>query len=124
MCKGGSDLRDTLTSSQLALSAASPAFRGYLSDIDCRWSVISASVDDRTEEERGLKVTDITSPSPPLFFIVFLLVPQPLSKDKFVIPKSRYDTIDCYISKPDYNDCPVVYDEATFKLLRDGGWRT
>ncbi|KAL5493226.1 hypothetical protein EMCRGX_G014373 [Ephydatia muelleri] len=84
----------------LALSASSPAFRGYLSDIDCRWDVISASVDDRTEEERGLK---------------------PLSKDKFVIPKSRYDTIDCYIASPEYNDCPVVYDEAAFKLLRDGG---
>lgn len=75
------DLSDTLTSSQLALSAASPAFRGYLSDIDCRWSVISASVDDRTEEERGLKVTDITSLSPPLFFIVFLsLSPSPCLK--------------------------------------------
>ena len=41
---------------QLALSAASPIYRGYLADIDCRWQVISCSVDDRTEEERGLKV--------------------------------------------------------------------
>jgi hypothetical protein len=41
----------------LALSASSPIYRGYLSDIDCRWKVISMSVDDRTEEERGLKVT-------------------------------------------------------------------
>ncbi|KAK7930773.1 hypothetical protein WMY93_007168 [Mugilogobius chulae] len=39
----------------MALSAASPFYRGYVSDIDCRWGVISASVDDRTEEERGLK---------------------------------------------------------------------
>ena len=28
-----------------------------LSDIDCRWQVISGSADDRTEEERGLKVS-------------------------------------------------------------------
>lgn len=42
---------------QLALSAASPIYRGYLSDIDTRWSVISQSVDDRTREERGLEVT-------------------------------------------------------------------
>ena len=41
---------------QLALSASSPVFRGYLADIDCRWNVISGSVDDRTKEERGLKV--------------------------------------------------------------------
>lgn len=42
---------------QMALSAASPFYRGYVSDIDCRWGVISASVDDRTQEERGLKVS-------------------------------------------------------------------
>jgi glutamate--cysteine ligase catalytic subunit len=45
-----------LSSLQMALSAGSPVFRGYLTDVDCRWNVISASVDDRTEEERGLKV--------------------------------------------------------------------
>ncbi|XP_072782548.1 glutamate--cysteine ligase catalytic subunit isoform X2 [Taeniopygia guttata] len=39
----------------MALSAASPFYRGYMSDIDCRWGVISASVDDRTREERGLE---------------------------------------------------------------------
>jgi glutamate--cysteine ligase catalytic subunit len=42
---------------QLALTAASPAFRGYLADVDARWNVIAGSVDDRTEEERGLKVS-------------------------------------------------------------------
>lgn len=41
---------------QMALSAAAPFYRGYVSDIDCRWGVISASVDDRTREERGLEV--------------------------------------------------------------------
>ena len=43
---------------QLALSASSPIFRGYLADIDCRWPVISGSVDDRTDEERGKKVRE------------------------------------------------------------------
>ena len=41
---------------QIAISAASPAFQGTLTDIDCRWDVIAGSVDDRTDEERGLKV--------------------------------------------------------------------
>jgi len=45
-----------VTPIMLALTAASPAFRGYLADVDARWDVIAASVDDRTEEERGLKV--------------------------------------------------------------------
>jgi Glutamate-cysteine ligase len=40
----------------LALSASCPIFRGYLADVDCRWNVIAASVDDRTPEERGLEV--------------------------------------------------------------------
>jgi glutamate--cysteine ligase catalytic subunit len=31
----------------LALTAASPAHRGYLVDTDCRWNIIAAAVDDR-----------------------------------------------------------------------------
>ena len=41
-----------LTPVMLALSAASPIFRGVLADVDTRWAVISASVDCRTDEER------------------------------------------------------------------------
>lgn len=40
----------------MALGAASPFYRGYVSDVDSRWDVISASLDDRTREERGLEV--------------------------------------------------------------------
>lgn len=39
------------------MSAASPAYRGYLADVDCRWNVIAGSVDDRTPGERGLEVS-------------------------------------------------------------------
>ncbi|KAG0067174.1 hypothetical protein BGZ92_005175, partial [Podila epicladia] len=89
----------------LALTAASPIYRGYLSDVDCRWNVIAQSVDDRTEEERGLK---------------------PLKDNKFRINKSRYDSIDSYISndpsnKPEYNDIPLVYDKDIYKKLSDNG---
>ncbi|KAF9118819.1 hypothetical protein BGW39_000844 [Mortierella sp. 14UC] len=89
----------------LALTAAAPIYRGYLSDVDCRWNVIAQSVDDRTEEERGLK---------------------PLKDNKFRIAKSRYDSIDSYISndpsnKPEYNDIPLVFDEDIYKKLSDNG---
>ncbi|KAF9215889.1 hypothetical protein CPC16_000617 [Podila verticillata] len=89
----------------LALTAAAPIYRGYLSDVDCRWNVIAQSVDDRTEEERGLK---------------------PLKNNKFRINKSRYDSIDSYISndpnnKPEYNDIPLVYDKDIYKKLSDNG---
>ncbi|EPS45257.1 hypothetical protein H072_762 [Dactylellina haptotyla CBS 200.50] len=89
----------------LALSAASPIFKGYLTDIDCRWNVISAAVDDRTEEERGLK---------------------PLSEDKYLIPKSRYDSVSTYISqdpgfRQEYNDVNIHQNPILKQKLLDGG---
>uniref|UniRef100_A0A8C2FPK8 Glutamate--cysteine ligase n=1 Tax=Cyprinus carpio TaxID=7962 RepID=A0A8C2FPK8_CYPCA len=86
----------------MALSAASPFYRGYVSDIDCRWGVISASVDDRTREERGL---------------------EPLKNNKFQIHKSRYDSIDSYLSccGEKYNDIELTIDEDINKQLLDAG---
>ncbi|KAK7692337.1 hypothetical protein QCA50_003962 [Cerrena zonata] len=89
----------------LALTAASPLWRGYIADVDCRWDVVAASVDDRTEEERGLK---------------------PLKEDRFRIPKSRYGSVSLYISdgwlnRPEYNDIEAPYDEAIFEHLRGHG---
>ncbi|KAI8577565.1 hypothetical protein K450DRAFT_251444 [Umbelopsis ramanniana AG] len=89
----------------LALTAAAPIYRGYLADVDCRWDVIASSVDDRTPEERGLK---------------------PLENDRFVINKSRYDSVDSYLStdpmfKQKYNDIDLVYDEEIYKKLRANG---
>ncbi|KAH9951545.1 glutamate-cysteine ligase catalytic subunit [Amylocystis lapponica] len=82
----------------LALTAASPLWRGYIADVDCRWDVVAASVDDRTEEERGLK---------------------PLKENRFRIPKSRYGSVSLYISeswlnRPEYNDIDAPFDEAIF----------
>ncbi|CAG9782921.1 unnamed protein product [Diatraea saccharalis] len=86
----------------LALSAASPVYRGFLTEVDCRWNVISASVDCRTREERGL---------------------EPLKNNKFRIHKSRYDSIDSYLSPEHekYNDIPIVHDAAIYRRLREGG---
>ncbi|KAB0804942.1 hypothetical protein PPYR_01912 [Photinus pyralis] len=83
----------------LALTAAAPIYRGFLTEVDCRWNIISGSVDCRTEEERGLK---------------------PLKENKFVINKSRYDSIDSYLSESSekYNDVPLVYDRAIYDKLR------
>lgn len=39
------------------MSASSPIWRGYLSDIDCRWHVLCAMSDDRTTEEQGFAVS-------------------------------------------------------------------
>ncbi|KAI0268852.1 glutamate-cysteine ligase catalytic subunit [Gloeopeniophorella convolvens] len=89
----------------LALTAASPLWRGYLADVDCRWNVIAGSVDDRTEEERGLK---------------------PLKENKMQIPKSRYDSVDLYISeqwmnRPEYNDSPLPINQSIYDRMRKHG---
>lgn len=89
----------------LALTAASPAWRGYLSDQDARWNVIAGAVDDRTAEELG---------------------EVPLKHDRFVIPKSRYDSISTYISedpemKDKYNDIEIPKDLKIRKILTDNG---
>ncbi|TIA88201.1 hypothetical protein E3P99_02715 [Wallemia hederae] len=85
----------------LALTAAAPVYRGYLADVDARWNVISAAVDDRTKEERG---------------------EVPLKHDKYRIPKSRYDSIDSYLStskrnRPEYNDNDLPINEDVYNEL-------
>ncbi|CAO1636736.1 unnamed protein product [Parajaminaea phylloscopi] len=93
----------------LALTAASPAYRGYLADVDARWSVISGAVDDRTPEERGL---------------------APLEGNKhgsrMRMSKSRYDSVDSYLSlesanRPEYNDNPFEIDEGVRARLEEAG---
>eukprot|EP00054_Salpingoeca_dolichothecata_P027989 m.208962 g.208962 ORF g.208962 m.208962 type:complete len:639 (-) comp26094_c2_seq4:71-1987(-) len=89
----------------LALSASAPMFRGYLADVDCRWDVIAGSVDDRNHQERGQ---------------------EPLTSAKFKVNKSRYDSIDCFIStdstfKEKYNDLDLVYDADICKRLEENG---
>ncbi|KAJ3323798.1 hypothetical protein HDV06_001168 [Boothiomyces sp. JEL0866] len=109
----------------LALSASAPIFRGYLTDVDCRWNVIAGAVDDRTREERGL---------------------ESLNNSKYRMPKSRYESVSLYLSpgpnvsggcrgnsdfekippgteyfKEEYNDLEAPYDEEIYEKLREGG---
>ena len=53
-------------------------------------------------------------------------IEQPLKENKFRIPKSRYDSVDSYLSqdwrnRPEYNDNPLPYDEAIYDRLRTHG---
>jgi glutamate--cysteine ligase catalytic subunit len=61
--------------------------------------VIAASVDDRTRQERGL---------------------EPLVEDRFVIPKSRYGSVDAFIAEGGarFNDVPLVVDPAICATLQ------
>ncbi len=82
----------------IALSASSPVWRGYLSDIDCRWNVLKQAFDDRTKEERGL---------------------EPLKENKRVLNKSRFDTTEVYLSKEGskYNNHKFDKDDEVYETL-------
>ncbi len=64
--------------------------------------MISASCDDRTLEELGK---------------------LPLKNDRFVINKSRYDSIDCYLSEENakYNDLNMIKDDQIYAQLVENG---
>jgi glutamate--cysteine ligase catalytic subunit len=90
------------------MTAATPIFRGYLADTDVRWNTIVQSVDDRKPEERP------ENPSS-----------KNTEKKHFVIEKSRYDSIDSYLSEAskarNYSDIPLVMDEDVLKTLISNG---
>lgn len=51
---------------------------------------------------------------------------QPLKEKKYVVPKSRYDSVDLYLStdwnnKPAYNDTNVPYNQEIYTRLVDHG---
>ncbi|KIX05500.1 uncharacterized protein Z518_06372 [Rhinocladiella mackenziei CBS 650.93] len=89
----------------LALTAATPIYKGFLVDTDVRWNQISRAVDDRTAEELG---------------------EVPLKNDRWRIPKSRYASNSTYIAqdprlRPEYMDPHLIVDEALKQKLLDGG---
>ncbi|CRG86160.1 glutamate--cysteine ligase catalytic subunit [Talaromyces islandicus] len=89
----------------LALTAATPIYKGFLVDTDVRWNQISRAVDCRTREELG---------------------EVPLKNDRWRIPKSRYASNSTYISqdprlRKEYLDPDLVIDEDLKARLIEGG---
>ncbi|KAG9230965.1 glutamate-cysteine ligase-like protein [Amylocarpus encephaloides] len=89
----------------LALTAATPIYKGFLADTDVRWNQISAAVDDRTPEELG---------------------EEPLKNNRWRIPKSRYASNSTYISddprlRKEYLDPNLIVDADVKQRLMDGG---
>ena len=89
----------------LALTAATPLYKGFIADTDVRWNQICRAVDDRTAEELGEK---------------------PLKNDRWRVPKSRYASNSTYIAqdprlRPEYMDPDLVVDADLKQRLVDGG---
>jgi len=104
-----------VTPIMLALTAASPMWKGLLADTDVRWDVISASVDDRTARERGLPGAEGLAGSAP-----------PAAAPAQRIHKSRYSSIDCFLSetelnREEYTDQPVPINGEAMRRLREAG---
>ena len=107
----------------LAMTAASPIFKGRLADVDARWNVIAQSVDDRTPAERG------EIPEGNLEEHLQEGLAGGAVKRLF---KSRYDSISTYIYHcsgdvtckqffEKYNDIPCPIDDNVKQRLIDAG---
>ena len=124
----------------LALSAATPFYRGRIADTDVRWSVISQAVDDRTNKERGVEdldavelarkasIADYERPLPHTHGNVEQLSPRSSRQERRAqrLHKSRYDSISTYLSLEDdllpaYNDIPCEQDVQSYETLVEGG---
>jgi len=107
----------------MALTASTPVMKGRLLDTDCRWGIISESVDCRTPAERGRE-----DPNAPY--------ESYNAKGQRRIYKSRYDSISTFIYQGHstgnvtgtanrvlntYNDIPLPIDQEKFESLRKAG---
>ncbi|CAF4315865.1 unnamed protein product [Rotaria magnacalcarata] len=80
-----------LTSIFLSLTTACPIWRGYLSNVDRRWNILSRTTDDRTKEEI----------------------------ENNILHSSRYSSVSCYLSQTSqiYNDIKINIDHEVYQTL-------
>ncbi|UJR24145.1 hypothetical protein I4U23_027111 [Adineta vaga] len=80
-----------LTPIFLSLSTSCPIWRGYVSNVDSRWNVLSDTTDDRTNEEINSKIFE----------------------------SSRYSSVSSYLlnSSERFNDQSINYDENIYQKL-------
>ncbi|KAL3943383.1 MAG: hypothetical protein SGBAC_002549 [Bacillariaceae sp.] len=107
----------------MALTASTPVMKGRILDTDCRWGIISESVDCRTLAERGRE-----DPNAPYEALT--------AKGQRRIYKSRYDSISTFIYQGHctrnetgtsnrvlntYNDIPLPIDQEKYEDMRAAG---
>lgn len=119
----------------MSLGAAAPIFRGYLTDIDCRWSIISQSVDDRTKQELGeepIKFCDkyrrYEEDSSKVSIGKNPVAHNPVRSCEcrnthYRVGKSRFDSVSSYISDDGdkYNDIPLTYNVDYYQKMTAAG---
>jgi glutamate--cysteine ligase catalytic subunit len=78
------------------LSTSCPIWKGYLSDVDSRWNILSQTSDDRTKEEI----------------------------EKNISNSSRYSSVNSYLSNKSeiFNDIQFNYDQDVYQTLIKHGF--
>lgn len=109
-----------LSPMMLALTAASPVWRGFLADTDVRWNVIETACDDRMPQERGVHDPDFAAGAG------FEGEADRDGVGQRPLRKSRYACIDSYLAThamadDKYNDVPVEVHEPSLRRLREAG---
>jgi glutamate--cysteine ligase catalytic subunit len=109
----------------LAVTAATPIYKGFLANTDVRWNQISRAVDCRTAEEMGEKVSRNMKSRGSRRASTYVFN-QPLKNDRWRIPKSRYASNSTYIStdsrlREEYMDPDLVIDPEIKAQLIQGG---
>ena len=113
---------------------------GQLAGTDTRWDVISQSVDDRTDRERGVEQSPASSSSSLSVKTVAGDVdqeeeegyqPELVAGGLKRLSKSRYSSVSCFIGKAEneeeqknleaLNDMDPSMDSEAFELLLQGG---
>jgi len=117
----------------LAMTAASPIFKGRLANVDARWDIISQSVDDRTPAERGeLDGSGASGSGNGPDDLAAARRPGQAGEGVQPIPKSRYGSISTYIyhcrgdsackrTFEHYNDIPCPVDMQVKQRLLNSG---
>ena len=102
----------------MALTAATPILAGKLQDHDCRWDIVSQSVDDRTTDERRTTLSSSSKGDKRL-----------AGSGTRKLRTSRYSAAASYVCRrcdlhscaARYNDVDVEVDESALqKLKREG----
>ncbi|XP_078487580.1 glutamate--cysteine ligase catalytic subunit [Ciona intestinalis] len=118
----------------IALSAASPFYRGFITDTDTRWGVISASCDDRNATERQvlkilryrlirIQIYEYVFSRALLFAALFMCNNIPLYMRRSTDLKPRHGPMELYLSPQyqKYNDINAKMNkEAKHTLLKGG----
>lgn len=117
-----------ITPIMMALSAAAPIYRGYLSELDTSQSLMIQSTDDRTKQELGEEPIKYCDKYKKFEKTKEHGIHNPVRScecrdNHFRVPTPRYSGIGTYLSDAGdkYNDKPITYNIDYYeKMVKNG----